>query len=262
MMPLIEFRAIRRWISRSLYRHSILSSAYALVPIPVLRAFNLPASSLNTSKARKHRRTGSTSSVADEKSQPIDELDGPLAHLPLGVCPICHSQAAAPGQSDPSAEIADPIDPTTSTALLASLNPDTLSNAAGLGGVGGTSGALISAGGTISIASSAAYVGQEATVPYGTDCCDALYCYYCISSALVQWEEAKKESEAVKGKQAANAEDEETGWPCLRCNRAVTSAKRYRGNAPPPESATEEAVSPQDSPSSSAFELVDDEQLA
>lgn len=217
-MPLVNIRTVRRWMSQSLYRHNFLSSMYALVPASLITALNLPQPTINSSKARKHRRNASTASAVSEKA--VDVLDGPLAHLPLGVCPICHSRAAAPGTADPSAHVVDPVDPTTSTAILATLNTDAMSSA--------ITRTQQQADGNRHLAIPSAYSGQEATVPYKTDCCDTLYCYYCIAGALLEWETAKKEEEAVKGNQHRTVDVEvETGWPCLRCGKAVLEVHRY-----------------------------------
>lgn len=99
----------------------------------------------------------------------------PLAHLPAHVCPICHSKA--PMQGEPM----DPVDPMTSTAFLATLGSE---------------------------------AGQEATVPYVTDCCGGKYCYYCISSTLYTWEKEREDESAA-------------GWPCLRCGKPVLSVRRW-----------------------------------
>lgn len=70
---------------------------------------------------------------------------GPLKHLPPDVCAICYLKSPATGDA------MDPVDPTTSTAFLASMS----------------------------------HKDDTVTVPYVTSCCGARYCYYCIASAIV-----------------------------------------------------------------------------
>ena len=94
---------------------------------------------------------------------------------------------------DPSAHVTDPVDPTTSTAFLASLSKE------------------------------ASHAGQEATVPYVASCCGAQYCYYCIAGALLSWEQAKKENEGMN-------KDNSQGWSCLRCAKPVLEIKRWTGD--------------------------------
>lgn len=72
-------------------------------------------------------------------------LAGPLKHLSPDVCAICYLKSPATGDA------LDPVDPTTSTAFLASMS----------------------------------HKDDNVTVPYVTSCCGARYCYYCIASAIV-----------------------------------------------------------------------------
>jgi peroxin-2 len=157
LMPLIDLNATRRWVRRTL-----------------------------------HRFTPSTKGAL-ENGQSSTTKKGPLAHLPEGICAICASQSAAPMNPDPSAHVTDPVDPTTSTAFLASLSKE------------------------------ASHAGQEATVPYVSSCCGAQYCYYCIAGALFSWEQAKKENEGTD-------RDQSKGWSCLRCAHPVLEIKRWVGD--------------------------------
>lgn len=70
---------------------------------------------------------------------------GPLKHLSPDICAICYLKSPATGTE------MDPVDPTTSTAFLASMSQK----------------------------------DDHVTVPYVTSCCGARYCYYCIASAIV-----------------------------------------------------------------------------
>lgn len=162
LMPLVDLHAVRRWVRRTLYRFS--PSA-------------LSGSAPDTASKSKGK--------------------GPLAHLSEGICAICaSSQAAAPLNPDPAAHVTDPVDPTTSTAFLASLNRD------------------------------ASHAGQEATVPYVVDCCKATYCYYCIASAMWDWEKAKQLEIEERG--TASSHDGQ-GWECLRCAKSVLQVWRWTG---------------------------------
>lgn len=216
-MPLIDLPALKKALSRTLHRSSVLSSLYSLLPQRFLRTFGLPPPPMKSS-SNKHRRTISADGTVEDKAT------GPLGHLPPNICPICYSNSTQPASSlsDPSAEITDPTDPTTSTHFLASLT--------------NTHGPKIGA-------------GNEVYIPYRVNCCDGLYCYYCISSVLLKWERAKQELEEVQGSRrgttpsgsggketgSANAragerdEEEEEGWSCLRCGESVTGIERYTG---------------------------------
>lgn len=129
----------------------------------------------------------------------------PFADLPPNVCAICRSRAPLP--SEPM----DPIDPMTSTTFLASMTTTTTSDGGGAG-------------------------SNEAVVPYITQCCGARYCYYCITSTLLQWQKDREERERddtspkVKHDVAEKDQQEAPGWACLRCGDAVRSVKRWEGN--------------------------------
>lgn len=177
LMPLVDLNAARRWVRRALYR---LTPSFA-----------------------------ATSTTNGDAAAASKKAKGPLSHLPAGICAICASQAAAPLNSDPSAHVTDPVDPTTSTAFLASLSKD------------------------------ASHSGQEVTVPYVVACCGAGYCYYCIAGAMLEWERARKENHGT----AAAGKSE--GWSCLRCAQPVLEIKRWTGDEgyAEKESASAEKVS-------------------
>ena len=125
-----------------------------------------------------------------------EESHGPLYALSKSICAICHLTSTAPSMD--SQGNTDPVDPMTSTAFLASLRDD------------------------------ATNAGKEAFVPYETDCCGGLYCYYCIASAMLIWEKERQSRFEIndrKGKDTSICE----GWKCLRCARPVQSIERWRG---------------------------------
>lgn len=223
LMPLIDLPALKKALSRSLHRSSVLSSLYSLLPQRFLHTFGLPPPP--ASKTGRHRRTQSADGKAGETG---GKAAGPLGHLPRNICPICYSTSTQPASSltDPSAEITDPTDPSTSTYFLASLT--------------NTHGPNIGH-------------GNEVYIPYTVNCCGGLYCYYCISSVLLKWEKAKQELDELQGPRQTHGltgetsrrkgettgkgegdededeDEEERGWECLRCGECVTGIERYTG---------------------------------
>lgn len=119
---------------------------------------------------------------AQQESLESAKPSGELAHLAADICPICYSFSELPG-----AHIAEPGDPTDPT----------------MGVMVGFSNVADSSGRS---------AATEVKTAYSVDCCGGLYCYYCITSKLVVWDEDRA---GLDG-----------GWPCLRCGQQVFSATR------------------------------------
>ena len=146
--------------------------------------------------ARQHERHLSSSKNTLTSSLTEKQSKGPLHTLPPSICAICHSLSSASALEPQGA--ADPIDPMTSTSFLASLQND------------------------------ATNAGQEAYLPYKSQCCGAKYCYYCIAGAMYNWE---KEEQLRSKVRPGSAGIPETGWRCLRCGKPVVEITRWMGEA-------------------------------
>lgn len=120
-MPIINLQAIRNRIQRLIDRGRLLGQK---------------AGAASADKAVENGHAAASGG----------KTAGPLKHLSPDICAICYLKSPATGDA------MDPVDPTTSTAFLASMS----------------------------------HKDDSVTVPYVTSCCGARYCYYCIASAITE----------------------------------------------------------------------------
>lgn len=177
LLPLINLRKLRLRLSRLLGQ--------------VAQA---PKALTNLWWSGKQQKSQTSKTASSSELEPSDGTSsGPLMHLPGHVCAICYSRSAMPTHLG-IADAADPTDPTKAALKQASSFPAASSSS--------------------SDAAAAAAAGggeNDVHVPYQVDCCQASYCYYCITSELVQWEESKAGLDGP--------------WSCLRCGQGVTHAQ-------------------------------------
>lgn len=142
-------KSVARNVSYDFLNRQLVWEAFTEFLLFVMPIINLPAikKRLGTLVSPSAWLQSSKDPKTMEKSSGENEGDGngPMKHLSPEICAICYLKSPATGVA------LDPVDPTTSTAFLASMsNKD-----------------------------------DTVTVPYVASCCGARYCYYCIASALV-----------------------------------------------------------------------------
>ncbi|GAA94719.1 uncharacterized protein L969DRAFT_17524 [Mixia osmundae IAM 14324] len=174
LMPLINFRKLRQRLNRWATTSRPIEILLAALPAPVRRTLNLPDPRHSTSS---------------RKGKDKEETRGPLDFLPDHICPICYTNSIAPPTVVPDGGVisSDPADPGASTSALATLESHSQINHHG-------------------------DQDNGVKIPYQVDCCQGLYCYFCIVNKLVQWEEDNSDTQEY--------------WPCLRCGKGVKSVIR------------------------------------
>lgn len=146
-------KSVARNVSYDFLNRQLVWEAFTEFLLFVMPIINLPAIKKRIVQLiDRSKWYGQQGQATSEKAlQHGDNADGsaakgPLAHLSADICAICYLKSPATGSE------LDPVDPTTSTAFLASMS----------------------------------HKDDHVTVPYLTSCCGARYCYYCIASAIVE----------------------------------------------------------------------------
>lgn len=144
-------KSVARNVSYDFLNRQLVWEAFTEFLLFVMPIINLQGIKKRLSKVMAQARWPSLNSDSSDKAlqdgqSPVGSVTtGPLKHLSPDICAICYLKSPATGSE------MDPVDPTTSTAFLASMSQK----------------------------------DDHVTVPYVTSCCGARYCYYCIASAIV-----------------------------------------------------------------------------